>query len=115
VSLAPVTLLAAERLQPTRDVAATLRAARVSGRHLVLHHRDRGDQNSPRLTVVASRRVGAAVQRNRAKRLLREAARALTWPVGTDIVLVARPGMATANLGSISADLADLRGRAGWL
>lgn len=112
LTLTPPDLLAAERLQSTRDVAATLRAARVSGRQLVLHHRDRADEGAPRLTVVASRRVGTAVQRNRAKRLLREAARAVPWPAGVDIVLVARPGV--SDLAAVGLDLAELRERAGW-
>lgn len=55
------------------------------------------------------------MQRNRAKRLLREAARVLSWPVGTDVVLVARPATAATDLVSIQSDLDELRERAGWL
>ncbi|MDX1510421.1 MAG: ribonuclease P protein component [Nitriliruptorales bacterium] len=106
--------MAAERLTSSRDVAATLRAARVPGRLVVLHHRARQDGGPPRLTVVASRRVGTAVARNRAKRLLREAARHLVWPAGTDVVLVARPDCAASELGAVAPDLQDLRERAGW-
>ena len=48
-----------------------------------------------RIGIVASRKVGNAVARNRARRLLREAARRLYSNItsGLDIVLVARSGL----------------------
>jgi len=48
-----------------------------------------------RIGIVASRKVGNAVARNRARRLLREAARQLYSNItsGWDIVLVARSGL----------------------
>jgi len=64
-----------------------------------------------RLTVIASKRVGNAVQRNRAKRMLREAARPLRWTPGHDVVLVARTSTVTAPLDDLTADLVRL-GRA---
>jgi ribonuclease P protein component len=72
----------------------------------VVHAHDRGDDAAARLAVVASRRVGGAVQRNRAKRLLREAARTLAWHPGNDIVLVARAACARAGLHEVSLELA---------
>jgi ribonuclease P protein component len=50
----------------------------------------RGEDEAVRVAVVASRKVGSAVARNRAKRLLREAARHVAWRPGTEVVLVAR-------------------------
>ena len=51
---------------------------------------------SPRVGVVASRKVGGAVARSRAKRLLREAyRRAPSRPAG-DLVLIARRGIGVA-------------------
>jgi ribonuclease P protein component len=46
-----------------------------------------------RLGLSVSRKVGGAVQRNRVKRLLREAFRAVQHdlPAGLDLVVVARP------------------------
>lgn len=70
------------------------RGRRLSGRYVVLYAFPREPRDAPpRLGVVAGKRVGSAVTRNRAKRLLREAFRALgdKAPTGVDCVLVARP------------------------
>ena len=50
----------------------------------------------PRLGVVASRKVGGAVQRSRAKRLLREVYRRGERP-GGDLILIARRGIGEAS------------------
>jgi ribonuclease P protein component len=68
-----------------------------------------------RLTVVASRRVGNAVRRNRAKRLLREAARTQSWSEGLDVVLVARAACAASGLAEVTAELRTLGARLGLL
>lgn len=54
----------------------------------------RGESDLPRLGLSVSRKVGSAVQRNRVKRLLREAFadECDRLPTGTDAVVIARPG-----------------------
>jgi ribonuclease P protein component len=87
-----------ERVRKSKDFrTAQAQGQRVRTRHfvLVLSVSDRTDPASgPRLGIVASRRVGNAVVRNRAKRLVREAFRAtrdLFNPRLDLIVIVIRP------------------------
>ncbi len=58
------------------------------------------DQMKIRVGVTAGKAVGSAVQRNRAKRLLREAIRLLVPAIasGWDLLLIARPRLADSNL-----------------
>ncbi len=65
--------------------------------------------------MVASRRVGGAVERNRARRLLREAWRAAVPRVrgGHVVVLVARRGIAGATANDLIEEVAGLLLQAG--
>jgi ribonuclease P protein component len=67
-----------------------------------------------RVGVTAGRSVGGAVQRNRAKRLLREAMRPLLpdLPPGQDLILIARPALLAKSLQEIQRVLTDLLHRA---
>ena len=65
----------------------------TANRHLVLYSFPNVDAERPRLGLSVSRKVGGAIERNRVKRLLREAfAHAEEGlSAGHDIVVVARP------------------------
>jgi ribonuclease P protein component len=62
------------------------------------------------LAVVAARRVGSAVDRNRARRVLRAAWReiALEAADGNDVVLVARVGIQGATTQDLVAEMTEL-------
>ena len=72
------------------------------------------DQPRVKVGVAAGRTVGTAVYRNRAKRLLREAMRTLipNMTSGLDLILIARPGLASASLEQTRQALLTLLQRA---
>jgi ribonuclease P protein component len=59
---------------------------------------------APRLGVAATRKLGSAVERNRAKRLARELFRRRKLPVALDIVIVPRRDMLDASFASLESD-----------
>jgi ribonuclease P protein component len=66
----------------------------VTTRHLLILVAPRLDGDAARLGVVASRKMGGSVQRNRAKRLVRESFRRnlSIFPARTDVVVIVRSG-----------------------
>jgi ribonuclease P protein component len=84
------------------------------GRFMVLYVRT-GERAGLRLGVVSSRKVGGAVERNRARRLIRETYRRQRAGLrgAADVVLVARAAIARARPGELAADFDDLALRSG--
>jgi ribonuclease P protein component len=85
-----------ERLRKRADFLAAAKAHACGRGAVLVQARDRGDGLATiRVGFTATKRIGGAVQRNRAKRRLREAARAmlpLAGKAGCDYVLIARSG-----------------------
>jgi ribonuclease P protein component len=84
-----------QRLSRSAEFDRVYREGRShANRYLVVYSFPReGDSEDPRLGVSVGRKVGGAVERNRVKRLLRDAfwAVADSLPEGHDFVVVARP------------------------
>ena len=68
-----------------------------------------------RIAVLASRRVGQSTERNRAKRLLREAARHVPFAGGQDVVLVARAACAGSAFAAVHHEVSELAAAMGLL
>ena len=106
--------LAHGTIRSGRDIARVVRSPRQrSGRLLVIHASDRSDALPARVAVIASRRVGGAVQRNRAKRLLREAVRQVALRSATDVVLIARARCARSRFDEVHDELTQLASHLG--
>jgi len=72
------------------------------------------DQPGLRVGVAAGKSVGTAVDRNRSKRLLREAMRTLMPNIASsvELILIARPALVSASLTDVRHALVNLLGRA---
>ena len=88
-----------ERLRKRSEFLACAQAPACARGALVVQARPRGDDQAlVRIGFTATKRIGGAVQRNRAKRRMREAARRIVPEIaapGIDYVFIARGGVIT--------------------
>jgi ribonuclease P protein component len=90
----PRTHASGRRLSRSAEFERVYRQGRsTANRHLILYTFPNPSAQRPRLGLSVSRKVGGAVERNRVKRLLREAFARTEHELGPgqDIVVVARP------------------------
>ena len=105
------------RLTRSTDFKRVRRSGKSYAHPLVVLYALKSDQAGVRVGVSAGLAVGNAVKRNRAKRLLRAAMSGLlqqTTP-GSDLLLIARSPLPTADIQQTRAALTNLLKRAGLL
>jgi ribonuclease P protein component len=97
-----------ERLRQRADSLAAAAGPRVPAAAFVLQARRRDDDGPARFGFTVSRKVGTAVERNRARRRLKEMVRLTTMErvkPGHDYVLVARRAALTRPFAQMVEDL----------
>ena len=109
-----------KRLSRSAEFERVYRESRSHGnRYLVLYAFPREDDAGVRVGLTVPRKVGGAVERNKVKRLLREAfdAEGVAIPPNHDVVIKARPDVSELaereGLEGVRAALAELLEKAG--
>lgn len=105
------------RLTRSADVKRVRRHGKTTAHPFLLLVALPNEQKGLRVAAAAGRVVGGAVQRNRAKRVLRAAVQPLIGAIkpNMDILLLARPGIRPANSTQVREALSDLLIRANLL
>ena len=105
------------RLTKSTDLKRVRRTGKSYAHPLVILAVSPNDRSISRFGVAAGRALGSAVQRNRAKRLLREALRSYLASVagGWDVVLIARPALIEAEWNDVCSAVVNLLKSSGLL
>lgn len=102
------------RLTRSEDFKRVRQSGKSYAHPLIVLIAQANDEMKVRVGVAAGKAVGAAVKRNRAKRLMREAMRPLisSIPSGWDLILIARPKLASCTLADARLALLTILHRA---
>ncbi len=95
-------------MRKRREFLAAARGVFRAMPHLVVQMRSRGDEGPPGIGFTTTKRIGKAVTRNRARRRLREAVRALpegALRTGRDYVFIARESTASCPFAELVGQL----------
>ncbi len=103
------------RLTRSDDFKRVRRSGKSYAHPLLVLVVQAGEHGQLRVGVAASRSIGTAVHRNRAKRVMREAMRTLIPSLGTgwDILCIARPPLLDCDMFQVREALLTLLRRAG--
>ena len=87
------------------------------GSFVVLYYHKAGTRPYNRLGITTTKKVGCAVLRNRARRVIAESYRLLESEIktGYDLVIVARSGAANVKMQTVKADLQRLLSKIGGI
>jgi len=104
-------------LSSPQDFAALMERGTMRSHPLLATRVLRTDLGTTRLGLATSRALGSAVVRNRVRRRLREAIRGMAYELrpGWDVLVIARPGLVTADYRVLVETLARLLRRSGVL
>lgn len=100
-----------DRIQYTREFELVRDSGlKKAGRFVVANWLFTGDSERPRLGIITSRKIGSAVDRNRARRLIREAFRSCrpSFAGPADLVLIARQSIHGRSRDEVLNDLESL-------
>jgi len=105
-----------QRLRENRQFREVFDKGRFTVGQGMVFYRLKNGQSYNRIGLVASKKVGKAVSRNRARRLMRETYRTLEaqLPKGYDLVFVARAPMAEYNFHQVAEEMSLLIRKSGF-
>jgi ribonuclease P protein component len=98
-----------ERLRHRSDFLAAAGGTKAPSAAFILQARDRGDTGAPRVGFTVTKKIGTAVERNRARRRLRDIVRrsdAASLRPGKDYVLIARAAVLNTPFERLAAEFA---------